>query len=49
VPGSVGKSFGLSVASRVGIDRETIRVAEVEAEKMNNEIEGRRNALNQVI
>jgi DNA mismatch repair ATPase MutS len=49
VPGSVAKSFGLCVASRVGINSSTIRIAEVEAEKMNNEIEGKRNALNQVI
>jgi DNA mismatch repair ATPase MutS len=51
VPGSAAKSFGLYVASRVGIGKETIAIAEKEAEKMNNYIESKskRNSLFQVL
>lgn len=45
VPGNVEKSFGLSVASRVGVSSQTIKVAEDEANKMNKYIEGKRKAI----
>jgi hypothetical protein len=49
VKGSVARSFGLSIADRVGIGKRIIGIAELEAQKMNNYIEGKRNALNQVL
>lgn len=42
VPGNVAKSFGLSVASRVGIGEGVIKLAEKQADKMNKYIEGKR-------
>jgi DNA mismatch repair ATPase MutS len=38
VKGSVARSFGLSIADRVGIGKETLTIAEEEAHKMNKYI-----------
>lgn len=44
VQGNVEKSFGLSIAKRVGMEGSIISNAEHEAEKMNIYMEGRRKA-----
>lgn len=45
VKGNVERSFGLSIASRVGMDKSIVELAEKEAEKMNSYMEGRRRSV----
>lgn len=39
IPGQVDKSFGLSIANKVGISAETISIASAQANEMNKYID----------